>query len=99
MLEHSLLFESLIKNNNSILHYLCIDQKSYDILKKINNDRLVIYNVNDLLENDEELKNLKNSDYRYFCWSLASYFSNYLLTKKSDDIYYCRFNLLLKQIL
>jgi hypothetical protein len=79
------LFESLIKNNNSILHYLCIDQKSYDILKKINNDRLVIYNVNDLLENDEELKNLKNSDYRYFCWSLASYFSNYLLTKNIWD--------------
>lgn len=68
-------------------------------LKKINNDRLVIYNVNDLLENDEELKNLKNSDYRYFCWSLASYFSNYLLTKNiwdsityvDSDIYFMKY--------
>ena len=78
------LFESLIKNNNSILHYLCIDQKSYDILKKINNDRLVIYNVNDLLENDEELKKIKNSYYRYFCCFSDAFivFSNFPRSSK-----------------
>jgi len=79
------LFESLSKSENITLHYLCIDQISYDILKNIKNNKLIIYNINDLLNNDNNLINLKNSDYRYFCWSLASYFSNHLLSKNVGD--------------
>jgi hypothetical protein len=79
------LFESLSKSENITLHYLCIDQISYDILKNIKDNKLIIYNINDLLNNDNNLINLKNSDYRYFCWSLASYFSNHLLSKNVGD--------------
>jgi hypothetical protein len=79
------LFESLSKSENITLHYLCIDQISYDILKNIKNNKLIIYNINDLLNNDNNSINLKNSDYRYFCWSLASYFSNHLLSKNVGD--------------
>jgi hypothetical protein len=79
------LFESLTKSEDITLHYLSIDQISYDILKNINNNKLIIYNIDDLLNNDDNLINLKNSDYRYFCWSLASYFSNYLLSKNVGD--------------
>ena len=32
--------------------------------------------------------NLKNSDYRYFCWSLASYFTNNLMIKLNIPLIY-----------
>lgn len=85
------LYESLLEHSkNTVLHYLCIDDKSYSMLKKIENESLKAYNVNDLLEKDATLLALKNKNYRYFCWSLASYFSNYLLTndEKCDSITY-----------
>ena len=31
---------------------------------------------------------LKNENYRYFCWTLASYFSNYLMNKNLGNIIY-----------
>jgi hypothetical protein len=83
------LFESLCEHSeNFILHYLCIDQESYDFLKKYENEKLLIYNVGDLINSDSNLKNLRDSEYKYFCWALASYFSNYLLKKNIDSITY-----------
>lgn len=83
------LFESLCEHSeNFILHYLCIDEESYDFLKKYENEKLSIYNVGDLINSDINLKNLRDSEYKYFCWSLASYFSNYLLKKNIDSITY-----------
>ena len=83
------LYESLIKNtDNFILHYLCVDELSYKKILPLESSSLKIYNLNTLLENDEFLRNLKKSEYNYFCWSLASYFSNHLLNNNKEDITY-----------
>jgi len=82
------LYESLSINKNIILHYLCIDQATFDILYKYSSKNLKVYHVKDLLSNDETLKKLKNSDYKYFCWSLASYFSNKMIKTNIDSITY-----------
>lgn len=83
------LYESLINTSDDfVLHYLCIDNESYDKLSNLNFDKLRPYNVNDLTNTDKTLLDLKNSDYRYFCWSLASYFSNYLMNKITSPLIY-----------
>jgi hypothetical protein len=83
------LYESLKEHDNDIvLHYLCIDNLSYEKLKEYESESLIAYNVNDLLENDKQLKLVKEQNYKYFCWSLASYFTNYLIKKNIGDITY-----------
>ena len=95
LLQGLTLYESLKKTTDDfILHYLCIDEKSYDILKPLENDILKVYIVDTFVSVDPLLLNLKNSEYKYFCWSLASYFSNKLLQKLDfityidSDIYF-----------
>jgi len=82
------LYESLLKNVDVVLHYLCIDEVSFIKLKKYSSVRLKVYSVDEFLKNDLILKNLKESDYKYFCWSLASYFSNKMLETNIDSITY-----------
>lgn len=83
------LFESLIsKNKNIILHYLLIDENAYEKSLKIKHPQIKFYKVEDLIAKDQQLLNLKNQNYKYFCWSLASYFSNFLLTEEKDSITY-----------
>jgi hypothetical protein len=87
------LFESLRLNSKDfILHYLCIDDKSYNLLQDIiseeNFDNLKPLHINDLLQNDAVLENLRKTNYKYFCWCLASYFTNWLINKTSEDITY-----------
>jgi hypothetical protein len=83
------LYESLLEHSKGfILHYLCIDEVSYQKLKKFECESLIVYNVNDLLNEDNQLMKLKNENYRYFCWTLASYFSNYLMNKNLGDVIY-----------
>jgi hypothetical protein len=80
------LYESLlIFTKNFRLHYLCIDELSYNKLIQYSSDTLIVYNIHNLLVNDSKLELLKNTDYRYFCWSLASYFTNYLMKNKIVD--------------
>ena len=82
------LYESLKKHNHNFkLHYLCIDSESYEVLKSLECESLKVYNVDSLVQEDPLLLNLKNSEYKYFCWSLASYFSNYLLLKGNSITY------------
>ena len=80
------LYESLHKNSKDfILHFLCIDNESFIKLKKHENESLVVYS-NEILKNPD-LQILKNSNYDYYCWCLASYFSN-LLIKQFESITY-----------
>lgn len=77
------LFES-IKNKTTTpfkFHFLCIDEGDF---KKYNNkiDGIVFYNVKDFIQKSKALRKLFDTDYRYFCWSLASFFSYYLLQYK-----------------
>lgn len=101
------LYESLkSETKNFILHYLCIDDESFNKLRQFESDSLKVYHVETYLESDTKLKSLKNSDYRYFCWSLASYFTNKLLltdvgavTYIDSDIYFHQdFNYILNEI-
>jgi hypothetical protein len=83
------LYESLIKNSeNIVLHYLCIDKESLNFLKKFESPSLIVYDVEELTKNDNKLENLKQTNYKYFCWALASYFSNYLMKKNIGNITY-----------
>jgi hypothetical protein len=83
------LYESLKKNTEDfMLHYLCIDEKSYNKVKHYESNSLKAYNVENFLEVDTKLKALKTNEYRYFCWSLASYFTNKLLQSDLEAITY-----------
>jgi len=83
------LYESLIsKNKNLIIHYLCIDDLTFDKITKYSSPNLIPYHINTLLSEDNNLLGLKLNEYKYFCWSLASYFSNYLLNKGLESITY-----------
>jgi hypothetical protein len=79
------LYESLKKyNKNFKLHYFCIDDNTYDKIKKYESDSLIPYKISDF-NGENQIIELKNIDYKYFCWSLASYFSNFLLTHKNIE--------------
>lgn len=84
------LFES-IKNKTSIpfnFHFLCINEEDY---KKYNTkiDGVIFYNVKEFIQKSKTLKKLFDTDYRYFCWALASFFSYYLLEyEKCPSILY-----------
>lgn len=83
------LFESLLsKETDFILHYLCIDDTSFELLSKVNSVNLECYHVNDLCNKDEFLKKLREQEYKYFCWSLASYFQNELMSNLDKPILY-----------
>jgi len=83
------LYDSLIEFSSDFkLHYLCIDDASFNELKKHETESLIPYNINDLLASDAVLSQLRDRNYKYFCWSLASYFTNYLMKQKIGDITY-----------
>lgn len=83
------LYESLLKHSKDfVLYYLCIDDKSYEKLKVYECLSLKVIHVNDLLDKDQTLQLIKDTEYKYFCWSLASYFTNYLMLSNIGDITY-----------
>jgi len=82
------LYESLLTNKDVVFHYLCIDEESYNKLIKHSSDTLKVYNINVFLGSDVTLKNLKESNYKYFSWCLASYFSNKMLENDIESITY-----------
>jgi hypothetical protein len=90
------LYESLKESSKDfILHYLCIDDTSFNKLIQFESETLKVCNINKLLNDDSNLLNLKNTNYQYFCWSLASYFSNFLMKKNNESILYIDSDILL----
>jgi len=82
------LYNSLEKTSNNFkLHYLCLCDNSYSIVSKIDNENIQAYHIKKLLVQDEKLVNIKNTNYSYFCWLLASYFSNKLLPELDSIMY------------
>ena len=85
------LFKSLCdtSSENFVLYYLCLDDSSYEELMDYD-IRLIPIKVNEVLSEYPNLQTYKdNSPYNYFCWSLASSFSRYLLEKKNlESIFY-----------
>lgn len=84
------LYESISElSTDFVLHYLCLDKESYTKLVSLNLPNLIPFNVNELVEKDDNLRHIYNTDYKYFCYSLATYFSNYLLNQGAESILYC----------
>jgi hypothetical protein len=92
------LYKSLIKVKGKFtLHYLCLDDKIYNSLEKLNLPNLNLVKLKELEENDIQLKEFKENPnsfwgdrYTQYCWALAPYFINYILSeKKVDNILYC----------
>ena len=89
LLQGLALYESLKRHTSDfVLHYYCIDEKTYEVLvgKKIEN--LKVYRVEELILEDERLGHLRSTEYPYFCWCLASYISNRLLHLNDEPITY-----------
>lgn len=83
------LYESLMaKGNNFILNYLCIDDISYKKLTSLNLPNLEVFHVSEFTEKDSILQDLMRKEYKYFCWSLASYFQNELMKKLNQPLIY-----------
>jgi hypothetical protein len=89
-INQALAMYSSVRNDDVFLHYLCLDDKTFQKINSFNFKNIKAYNINDLLEKDDNLVNLKKSNYNYFCYSLAPYFLNYLLfnNKNLQDITY-----------
>ncbi len=90
------LYMSLTELNEPfILHWLCINQQAYDTLKLLNLEYVKLYNLVDLEASDKELMKCKSNpaskygnQYSQYCWSLAPYFTDYLLNKVISDNQY-----------
>jgi len=81
------LYKSLIKTTSDfILCYLTLDSKSYDTLTKLNLPNLKVYDISNLELLDPELVAAKNSrPYNEYCWTLASYFTQYILATENPE--------------
>ena len=84
------LYDSLCKTSKDfVLHYLCLNQETYDELSSLELDNLKCYRMEELYE-DPDFKTLKaNNESRpidssdgqsHFHWALASFFSGYLMS-------------------
>tara|TARA_R110002110_G_scaffold321156_1_gene533709 strand:+ start:135 stop:992 length:858 start_codon:yes stop_codon:yes gene_type:complete len=85
------LFKSLDAqcDENFILHYLCIDDETYEELIDYDS-RLIPVKLDEVLSKYPNLVKYKETKaYNEFCWSLASSFSLYLLEhNKIESIFY-----------
>ena len=87
------LIESLEKSTIPwTLHYYCIDESTYTYLKQLNYANVIPYPPNVLFINTflpgsmgYQLMKHKTQQYDYFCWCLASTFTNYIISKVNCD--------------
>lgn len=83
------LYESLKKTTKGgfNLYYLCLDDKTFDTLENI--EGIIPVNIKKLLEDNKDLSEYKQVEYREFVWMLASYFTYYIMvTKQPNNISY-----------
>jgi hypothetical protein len=67
------------------IHYFCIDEASYAVLTKLSLPNVVPYPPNTLFnEYNPHLLKLKETNFRYTCWALASLFTDYLMHTVQD---------------
>ncbi len=80
------LYDSLLKKSKDfVLHYLCFDERSYEKLLPYECDTLKVYS--DSFQ-DPVLEALKVEDRKYYSYTLASYFSRYLMEKNKAPVTY-----------
>ncbi len=90
------LYDSLVENckQDFTLHYLCMDEETYDAIDALNLEHINAVKMKEL-EETEDFKTLKeNTVYNpsgdnTYCWALASFFSEYLVNKLNlEDLLY-----------
>lgn len=93
------LYESLKNQVDSFtLHWLCMDEKTFDKLKELNLPNVIPYSLKELEDNDRTLVAAKSNPARdygdshsQYCWCLTPYFVNHVLNSLNDDepLLYC----------
>jgi hypothetical protein len=66
-------------NENVVVHFLCLDQTTYQVVSNLQLNIKIICYKDDVVLSEPIVSNLKHNDTRYYFWSLASYFSNYIM--------------------
>lgn len=76
-------------------HYYCMDQNTFQKLQTVQLQNVIIYAPEILVQpvfgifkqNNpaRRLQQLKQTEYHYFCWSIASVFSDYIMNKIQCD--------------
>ena len=72
------MYDSLVQTSSEpfVLHYLCIDDQTYDKIVEIADPNLVAWRVSDL-----EMPEYELLEYREFVWMLQSYFTNWYMNR------------------
>lgn len=91
------LLESLRTHTNGfVLHWLCMDDKTYEAVAGLKMENVIPYSLKSLEYADAELLAAKNNPpsqygdaYSQYCWCLTPYFVNYLLKTLCTPILYC----------
>jgi hypothetical protein len=93
------LYDSIAEScsEDFVMHYLCIDNRCYETLKKRETETLKVYSIQDIESTDDFQSLVNNTTYtpmssdvsNTYCFSLASFFSKFLLdTQNIEDIIY-----------
>ena len=76
------LIQSLPNMNNLYsIHFLCLDDKTYNVISNFENVKCY---SEDIFKNNKVILNLKKTEYKYYLWSLASIFSNYIMNENPN---------------
>ena len=70
------------------LHYLATDKQSLKLLRGLDEENLIVYDIERMLSSDSQLTKLFKSEYKYFCWTLSSYFTDFLVNTLNQDLTY-----------
>ena len=77
-----------IKNGNIadlFINFLCLDDKTYNVISNLEMyDNIKCYRE-DIMLISQDVNNLKNTNKKYYLWSLASLFTNYILKSQPPD--------------
>lgn len=77
---------------NIVIHFLCLDETTYKVVSNLQLNLKINCYKDDVVLSDPIVSNLKETDTRYYFWSLASYFSNYImknvLTSRCKSVMY-----------
>lgn len=91
------LYKSIDRTTSSefTFYTLCIDDESYQILNSKNLKNMVLVKIKEVEDSEIYRRLYENTDYKplssenTYCWSLASFFQNYVMeTYNTKDIFY-----------
>lgn len=88
LLKGLVLYDSLEKytKEDFILYYLCLDDKTFDILNELNLEKIRPVSLKELEYNSPDLQRIKQQiSYKEYCFTLSSYFTWYLLKTKNIE--------------